>query len=488
MIDHSLMFATLTELADALRKRQVSSVELTEAYLRRLERLGPTLGAVAHLTRTQAMAQAQEADRKLAHADRGGRQQTSPLLGIPYGAKDLLAAVGSPTEWGSPAHAGQTFDYDATVIQRLTDAGAVLVSKLSMVELAGGGGYRYASASATGAGRTPWDAGHWSGGSSSGPGAATAAGLVGFSIGSETWGSIVCPSSFCGVSGLRPTFGRVSRWGAMTLSWTMDKIGPMARSAEDCGLILEAIAGRDDRDTTTAASSGFKFPFKRGQKPSLKGMRLGVVRPDYGKGKYAQPEVGRIFDAALAVLSDQGVTFSDAKLPDLPSETAAGTIVTVEGSAAFESLIRDKTRLSQLVDDEQQGGLLAGLAVPGVDYVRAQRLRTLAQRAAFDLFRRYDALVAPGLLQVANPVSVSLDDYFTGSDHGLSGLGNLVGLPALCVPMGFGKGHLPLGIQFVGAAGDEATPLALGIAFQHETSWHRQRPPAPYGQETPQYA
>ena len=487
MADNALLFAPVTELSDALRRRQVSSVELTHAYLNRLERLGPTLGALAHLTRTVALAQAGEADKKLAQASNGGRQH-GPLLGVPFGAKDLLATVGAPTQWGSPAHVGQSFDYDATAIARLGDAGAVLIGKLSMIELAGGGGYRYAAASATGPGRTPWNPQHWSGGSSSGPGAATAAGLVGFALGSETWGSLVCPASFCGVSALRPTFGRVSRYGAMPLSWTMDKIGPMARSAEDCGLILEALAGQDGGDTTTSTKSAFKFPFKRGQTLSVKGMRLGVVRPDYGKGPHVQPDTQRAFQAALEVLSTMGADVREARLPDVPAEGAAGTIVTVEGSAAFETLIRDKARLALLADDEQQGGLLAGLAVPGVDYLRAQRLRTVAQRAAFDLFHDYDALVAPGMLQVASPVTTSLDDYFTGNDRGLGAWGNLVGLPALCVPMGFGPGHLPLGLQFVGAAHDEAALLALGMAFQHQTDWHRRRPPAPYGQEAPHYA
>jgi aspartyl-tRNA(Asn)/glutamyl-tRNA(Gln) amidotransferase subunit A len=478
--DTELLFAPVTELAEALRRRDVSSVELTQAYLDRLAHLGPALGALAHLTRTQALAQAREADKLLDQESRGGRQR-GPLLGIPYGAKDLFATVGTPTEWGSPAHVGQAFDDTATVLRRLEDAGAVLVGKLSMVELAGGPSYRYASASVTGPGRTPWNIDHWSGGSSSGPGAATAAGLVSFSLGSETWGSIVCPSSFCGVSGLRPTFGRVSRGGAMALSWTMDKVGPMARSAEDCGLILEAIAGQDPRDTATSGASGFKYPFKRGKSKSIKGMKLGVIRPDYGHGPTAQPEVGRVFDKALAVLEAQGVILVDAKMPEIPTDAAANLIVKVEAAAAFEDLTRDQARLSKLADDEQQAGLLAGLVIPAVDYLRAQRLRTLALRACGDLFPTYDALVAPGYSQVAPPITANLDEYFVASDQGLSGFGNLTGLPALCIPMGFGKAHLPLGLQFVGPAYDEATLLALGIAFQNETDWHLQRPPAPFG-------
>ncbi len=475
MSDTTLLFSTVAEQGTALRTKRVSSVELATAYLDRLESLGPRLGALAHATRDLALVQAAQADQ-----ERAAGRVRGPLHGIPYGVKDLLATAGIPTEWGSPAHVGQVFHYDGAVVTRLREAGAVLIGKLSMVELAGGGGYRYAAASVTGPGRTPWNREHWSGGSSSGPGAATAAGLVGFSIGSETWGSIVCPSSFCGVTGLRPTYGRVSRHGAMALSWTMDKLGPIGRSAEDCGLVLEAIAGEDPRDPATSGQSGFRA----GRPRRVKGMKLGVVRPDYkkdDKNHKAQPETDKAFSVALGVLQGMGATLEDATLPDLPADEAAGTIIGVEGAAAFEQLIRDRDRLARLADEEQQGGLLSNLVVPGVDYLRATRIRTLAQRAAADLFNQYDALVAPGMLQVANPVSESLDDYFVGSDKGLSGFGNLTGLPALCVPMGFGPGHLPLGLQFVGGAYDEGTLLALGGAFQQATDWHRQRPPAPFG-------
>ena len=292
---------------------------------------------------------------------------------------------------------------------------------------------------------------------------------------------MVCPASFCGISALRPTLGRVSRWGAMTVSWTMDKIGPMARTAEDCGLILEAIAGQDPRDPTTSGASGFKFPFKRGKQPSVKGLRVGIIRPDYGTGPNAQPEVGRVFENALTVSRGRAWLSPMPRCRTCPLMPAATTIVSVEGAAAFETLIRDKTASSQLADDEQQGGLLAGLVMPGVDYIRAQRIRTIALRACADLFQTYDALIAPGYLQVAPPITASLDDYFTGSDRGLSGFGNLTGLPALCVPMGFGKARLPLGLQFVAPAYDEATLLALGMTFQRETDWHLRRPPAPFG-------
>ncbi len=476
MSDTDLLFSTAAQLGLAMKKKQVSSAELTTLYLSRLETLGPELGALAHLTRPLALVQAAQADR-----ERKAGIVRSPLHGVPFGVKDLLATANDPTEWGSPAHRGQKFDYDAFVVSRLRDAGAVLLGKLSMIELAGGGGYRYGSASSTGPGRTPWNPAHWAGGSSSGPGAATAAGLVGFALGSETWGSIVCPSSFCGVSGLRPTFGRVSRHGAMALSYTLDKIGPMARSAEDCGLILAAIAGEDRADGTTSGQSRFK----PGKPRPIKGLRLGVVRPDYHEGDKhgrAQPATETAFEGALGVLTGLGATLSDASLPDIPMSEAAGTIVSVEGSAAFETLIKDRERLALLQDDEQQGGLLAGLVIPGVDYLRSLRIRTAAQAAMADFMTHYDALVAPGMLQVSLPLSESLDTYFVGSDKGLSGMGNLCGLPALCVPMGFGPGRLPLGLQFVGAAFDEATLLSLGTAYQKLTDWHRQHPPGKFGE------
>jgi len=473
--DTDLLFGTLSEISTALKKRQISSVDLTTLYLARLETLGPKLGALAHLTRPLALVQAAQADR-----ERMAGKVRGPLHGIPFGVKDLLATAHDPTEWGSPAHAGQVFDYDAAAVERLREAGAVLLGKLSMIQLAGAGGYRFGSASSTGPGRTPWNLEHWAGGSSSGPGAATAAGLVGFSIGSETWGSIVCPASFCGVSGLRPTFGRVSRYGAMSLATTMDKLGPMARSAEDCGTILEVISGEDSRDTTTSEAS----QFRRGKLRGIKGMRIGIIRPEYRKGDKnhnAQSETETAFEGALGVLTGLGALLSDATLPAIPMDPAASLIVSVEGSAAFESVIRDSARLAKLKDDEQEAGLLAGLVTPTADYLRSLRLRGMAQRAMADFFTHYDALVAPGMLQVAPPLSVSLDDYFAGSDKGLSGMGNLCGLPALCVPMGLGAGQLPLGLQFVGAAYDETTLLSLGVAYQKVTDWHRHRPPGVFG-------
>src|SRR6201990_3314960 len=238
-----LFYLPVTELARRIEAKSVSPVDLTQMYLSRSEKLGPKLNAYARLTPEIAMAQAAAAEKEIRRGHYRG-----PLHGIPYAAKDLLAVKGVPVTWGAKPYADQVFDYDATVIDNLRRAGAVLLGKASMIELAGGMNYRFASASLQGAAKNPWNTSCWTCGSSSGSGAIVAAGLAAFAIGTETWGSIICPSAYCGISGLRPTFGRVSRYGAMALSYSMDKIGPMTRSALDCSTVLHAIAGHDEKD------------------------------------------------------------------------------------------------------------------------------------------------------------------------------------------------------------------------------------------------
>ena len=234
----SVVFMPVRELGELVRTRQVSPVELAGTFLDRLETIGPQLNAVATVTRERAIQQARRAEEEIASGLYRG-----PLHGIPYGVKDLLATSGGiPTTWGAAPFRNQTFDYDATVVRRLEEAGAVLVAKLATMELAAGMGTRYASASFTGPGINPWDRSTWTGGSSNGPGSGVSAGLVPFAIGSETWSSIVSPAALCGIAGLRPTYGRVSRYGAMALCWTLDKLGPMCLTADDCGLVLDAIA------------------------------------------------------------------------------------------------------------------------------------------------------------------------------------------------------------------------------------------------------
>src|SRR5712692_4914839 len=271
MISEDVLFSSVRELAGQIRARKLSPVELTKAYLERLERIGPRLGAVVTLTRELALVQAQAAEREIQRGSYKGL-----LHGIPFGVKDLLATKGIPTTWGAEPYKDQVFDYDATVIERLREAGAVLLGKLAMVELAGGMGYNNPDASFTGPGRTPWNPDYWSGGSSSGSGAATAAGLVAFAIGSETSGSILTPSAYCGLSGLRPTYGLVSRHGAMALCWTLDKLGPMCRTADDCGLVLAAIAGPDPKDPTAEGSFTYGLRGAEEGGPARR-FRIGVV-------------------------------------------------------------------------------------------------------------------------------------------------------------------------------------------------------------------
>src|SRR5271167_277866 len=255
MLKESLLYASVGELAKQIQSKQLSPVELTKSYLERSEKLGPKLNAYARLTPTLALEQAQAAEKEIQRGHYRG-----PLHGIPYAAKDLLAVKDIPCTWGAKPYAEQVFHYDATVIEHLHNVGAILVGKAAMIELAGGLGYTYASASLQGETRNPWDTSCWTCGSSSGSGAIVAAALAGFAIGTETWGSIVCPSAFCGISGFRPTFGRVSRFGAMALAYSMDKVGPMCRTAEDCQLVLRVLAGHDPRDLSSLPAAEASLP------------------------------------------------------------------------------------------------------------------------------------------------------------------------------------------------------------------------------------
>jgi len=481
-----LLFATLSELGAGLRRKRFSSVELATLALDRLESLGRRYNAVASTLRRSALREAREADRLL----RGRR--AGPLTGIPYGAKDLLAARGSITTWGAPPYARQVLDYDASVVERLRGAGAVLVAKLAMVELAGGGGYRYPSASLQGPGRNPWNPLHWSGGSSSGTGIAVAAGLVPFGIGSETSGSILAPAAYCGITGLRPTYGLVSRYGAMALSWTMDKLGPMCRSAEDCGLVLEAIAGPDPRDPTSAGRA-FRFSRRRARRPST--LRVGYAAEDFERGVDASARAA--MRDALAAFRSLGIRLRRAVLPPLPIDAVARIIIRAEGSAAFQDLIASP-RLAQLVDRRQALGLRAGREIPAVDYLNAMRVRRMLQDELARIFSEVDVILAPARSAPAPRIDEPLDPEWRPARPGgrrragaartsagpignaaLIPAGNLAGLPALCLPCGFSTTGLPLGIQLVGRPFEEATLIDLGRAYQEVTDWHRRRPPAP---------
>jgi aspartyl-tRNA(Asn)/glutamyl-tRNA(Gln) amidotransferase subunit A len=476
MIGEDVLFSGIREIGAHLRARRLSAVDLTEMSLRRLETLGPKLGAVVTVTRERALAQAHRANQELlAGKDRG------PLHGIPYGAKDLLATKGIPTTWGAEPLRGQVFDHDATVVRRLEEAGAVLVAKLAMVELAGGLGYNNPDATFTGPGRTPWNPDHWSGGSSSGSAASVAAGLVAFAIGSETSGSILTPAAFCGVTGLRPTYGLVSRHGAMALCWTLDKLGPLARSADDCGLVLSAIAGLDPEDPTTGESFRYREkPAKRGR-PGQR-FRVGVLRHATAG---AAPDVETRFKEALSVLRDVADIEADVPFPDLPYREAVGVIVDAEGASAFRDLIASG-KVKRLRDAADRVGGYAMMMTRAADYIDAMRSR-IAMRAELDLLlSRYDALVVPTRAGLAPPIGRDLDTPAPGAPTPAPDAprppatipaGNLAGLPAVALPMGFGPDRLPTSLQLLGRAFSEETLLALATGYQEMTDWHRQRPP-----------
>ncbi len=459
----ALAFATIPELGRCLRSREVTAVALAELFLDRLTRLGPDYHSVVLVTREVALQQARRADQELSESrDRG------PLHGVPFGVKDLLATKGIATSWGAAPLKEQMIDDDATIIVRLREAGAVLCAKLAMVELAGGFGYRQANASFTGPGLNPWDKSCWSGGSSSGSGSAVGAGLVPFAIGSETLGSIMTPAGYCGVAGLRPTYGRVSRHGAMTLSWTMDKLGPLCRTAEDCGLVLNAIAGPDPVDTTSVESS-----WTVEQAAHDRRFRFGILSLD---GNRIQQEVLTNYKDSLNVLRSLG-TVERVELPDFPYSVVASTIISAEMSAAFETFISSGD-VWELSAPEDRWGAFSNLVIPAKDYINALRIRTKIQHALDRLFVNYDALVTPTLSTEAGPITQRFSEWSQGFVCSeLSAAANLSGLPAITVPNGFGTRGLPTGLEFTGRAFDENVLLSAARAYQSVTDWHKKHPP-----------
>jgi aspartyl-tRNA(Asn)/glutamyl-tRNA(Gln) amidotransferase subunit A len=462
VIGDDVLYLTVAELAEHIRTKKLSPVELTEAYLHRSETVGAKLNAFATLTRERALREAKQAEAEI-----NGGKYRGPLHGIPYAAKDLLAAKGYPTTWGARPYAKQSFDFDGTVIERLHRAGAILIGKAAMIELAGGMGYRFGTASISGGAKNPWNETCWTCGSSSGSGAIVASGCAAFAIGTETWGSIVCPSAYCGVSGLRPTYGRVGRGGAMALSYSMDKIGPMARSANDCGMILHAIAGHDATDNGSLPESEAAFHYKRASTT----LRIGVLTNAW---KDVNPEIAKITDDAVATLRHAGVVTGDATLPEGPWEVAAGVVISVEGASAFDTLI-ESGRVAELTDPLGRIGGYINQTVPGSDYLRALRIRSILQRKIDTLFDKYDVVVAASLPVAATSMETNLETDLAFSDP-LGGIGNFCGLPAISVPSGFTSKNLPIGLQFVGRAlGDDAVITAADL-FQSKTKWHRRHP------------
>ena len=458
------------ELGERLHGGEVTAVELATSFLSRLEQLGPQYNAYVTLTRDRALDEASNADNEIqAQKIRG------PLHGVPYGVKDLLAARGYPTTWGAAPYRKQQFKDDSEVVRRLKAAGAVLIAKLSMVELAGGMGYDRAEAAFNGPGLNPWNQKFWSGGSSSGPGAAIAAGLVPFAIGSETSGSILTPSSFCGVTGLRPTYGLVSRRGAMALSWTLDKLGPMGRTADDCGLILSAIAGQDLADPSSLPN-GFAYERPPDRKAArARRWRLAVPK---GSTEKVQPAVKDNFEKALQALGDNVAITRDVEWPDLPWGPAVGTIVGAEGASAFLDLI-ESGGLAQLSNPRDRYAGYAGTGVTAVDYLQAMRLRGRMKDAMNQLFEQYDAVVTPGRASVAYPADIEFAKAWPGVSGGppVIPAGNLCGLPALAVPNGFGENGLPTSLAVLGPAFSEASLIAIADLVEEKVNFRLRVPP-----------
>jgi len=457
-------FRTIRELGADIRAGRLSPVALAEACLARLETTGRKLNAVATITRERGLAQARHAEQELAAGrDRG------PLHGIPYGAKDLLATSGGiPTSWGAAPFRDRCFDYDATVIRRLEEAGAVLVAKLAMVEFAGGMGYRQPNASFTGPGVSPWGTDTWSGGSSSGSGSAVGAGVVPFAIGSETWGSILGPATYCSVSGLRPTYGRVSRHGAMALCWTLDKLGPLALTADDCGLVLDAIAGPDARDATAAHRAYRYEPARDGERR----FRFAVVR---GTVEETEPSVRATVQHALDALRALG-TVEEIALPERPYEAMARIILWAEAASAAERFI-ESGAISGLTAPEDRVTPYARDAILAKDYLKALRLRGIVAREIDGVLARFDAIVGPARGTAGPRLGAEFRSAIRGSFADVLGaIGNAAGLPAVSVPCGFTPDGLPVGLQFMGRAWEENTVIAAARAWQARTDWHRRRP------------
>jgi aspartyl-tRNA(Asn)/glutamyl-tRNA(Gln) amidotransferase subunit A len=423
------------------------------------------LNAVVTITEDVARREAALAEAELrAGLDRG------PLHGIPYGLKDIVAATGAPTTWG--AFPDQRFATEATVTRKLRDAGAILVAKVATIELAGGMGYDNPDASISGPPGNPWHTGKWTNGSSSGPAAAVGAAAVPFAIGSDTGGSILLPAAFTGTAGLRATYGRVSRAGAMALCWTLDRLGPMCRCADDCGLVLEAIAGPDPRDPSSLTE-----PYRyRRPSPRREGFRFGVVA---GSSEGWEPEVSENFRASLAALEQIG-TLTEVELPDLPYDDVAEIVIGAEAYAAFDEFIA-AGGTAGLTAAKARAHRLAGAVLPAHDYIRAQRIRRLIAEEFGALAARYDALLAPSLGVVASGRDQDFEYMLPGAVGPLNFAGVLAGTPTISVLNGLGREGLPTGIQFAGARLAENAILDAAVALETRTGSTALRPDGPHG-------
>ncbi len=480
MLGEDILYLPVRELGARIRRRAISPVELAESYLDRSRRLGPKFNAYVTLTEERALAQARAAEKEIAAG-----HYRSPLHGIPYAVKDLVAVKGYPTTWGAPPFAEQRFDFDATVIERLDRAGAVLIGKAAMIELAGGLGYSDGNASLTGPARNPWNTDCWTCGSSSGSGAIVSAGLAPFAIGSDTRGSIICPTAWCGISGMRPSFGRVSRHGAMTIAWSMDKLGPMARTADCCGLALEAMAGHDpkDHDSLPPSLAEFAYAAQAAEKP----LRIGRLTNAWSR---VDPALQSAIDDGLKVLEKAGAKVADAQLPEGPFEDAAELTILMEAASAFQNLIHSGD-CAKLKDPLGQVNGYPSEELTATDYLQIQRVRAILQQRVDRLFDDFDVIAAAGSSstaqrlvrgpRAANPqpqqrLGAPAEPRVDNSQRAPDGISSLCGLPALSVPCGFSSDNLPYGLQFLARATNDYAVIAAARKFQSLTDWHKKRP------------
>jgi Asp-tRNA(Asn)/Glu-tRNA(Gln) amidotransferase A subunit family amidase len=465
-----LAFASVTELSTLLRNRQVRSVELTEMYLDRLHRFNDRLNCVVTFLDDLAMEQARRADAEIA----AGRYR-GPLHGVPWGAKDIISVAGYKTTWGSGAYTDQVFDYDASVVEMLRDAGAVLLAKLTTGELAAGDRWF------GGQTKNPWNLEQGSSGSSAGPGSATAAGCVGFAIGTETSGSILSPSARCGLSGLRPTLGRISRAGVMALSWTQDRLGPMCRSAEDCALVMSVIARPDGKDMSVV-----DLPFNWDAQLDIRPLRVGYIADAFAEVEDAAMK--RANEAVLDQVRALGFTLVDVKVPEFTTDFSA---IGVESSAFHYQLVqtgRDK----QLTSPNRGVGMKRSRLVPAVEFLQHQRLRTMMMMELAKATAHVDVYIVPrgtrptpppappapaGAAPAAAPAApAAANDDPPSPMQRHSSMANLATYPAISMPNGFNPDGSPMAINFYARPFGETALLAVAKAWQDRTDHHRKRP------------
>lgn len=434
-----LAFYSIGELAHLLKTEQITSAELTKFYLERLKKYGPVLESVITLTEDLALKQAAKADEEISAGNYKGL-----LHGIPYGAKDLLAVKNYKTTWGAEPYKEQMIDENAAVIQKLEEAGAILTAKLTMGALAWGDVWF------DGKTRNPWDTTQGSSGSSAGSAASVSAGLLPFAIGTETYGSIVSPSTVTGITGLRPTYGRVSRAGAMALSWTMDKIGPICRNAEDCAIVLNAIAGPDGKD-----QSVYDFPFNYNPNLDIKKLRIGYLKDDFD----STYDFKKNDSLALETFGKNGIRLIPVKLPK-HNIYDISIMLSAEAAAAFDDLTRSgkDDLLVRQIKNAWPNVFRAARFIPAVEYINASRIRYLLIQDMAKLMDSVDVIIAPS---------------WNGDNLLLT---NLTGHPAIVVPNGFSEEGTPTSISFIGGLFEEGEIIAVGKAFQEMTEFHRKHP------------